>query len=62
MVDEVQKVNGFVYVIESPADMDILNGQSEGLVLCNALQLARIPFTYSLVTSREPFSSAFKSA
>lgn len=55
MSEEAQKVNGFVYVIESPADMDILNGQSEGLVLCNALQLARVPFTYSLVTSPRTF-------
>lgn len=48
-------VNGFVYVIESPSDVDLLDGRSEGRVLCQALKLAGIPHWYSLVTTPKTF-------
>ncbi|TXH72844.1 hypothetical protein [Thiobacillus sp.] len=41
----------FVYVIESPADADLLDGRTEGKSLCEAFQLADIPYSYSLVTT-----------
>lgn len=43
--------NGFVYVIESPSDKDLLDGRTEGRSLCEALRLAEIPHWYSLVTT-----------
>lgn len=41
----------FVYVIESPADTDLLDGRTEGKSLCEAFNLANIPHWYSLVTT-----------
>lgn len=51
-------VNGFVYVIESPADTDLLDGRSEGRALCEALRLAGIPHWYSLVTTPRTFEQS----
>jgi hypothetical protein len=53
-------VNGFVYVIESPSDVDLLDGRSEGRVLCQALKLAGIPHWYSLVTSPKTFEMSLQ--
>lgn len=49
---------GFVYVIESPADTDLLDGRTEGRSLCEALRLANIPHWYSLVTTPKTFEES----
>ncbi|MGO9567897.1 MAG: hypothetical protein ACLP5H_10180 [Desulfomonilaceae bacterium] len=49
---------GFVYIIESPADSDLLNGRTEGRLLCEALRLADIPHRYSLVTTPRTFEES----
>ncbi len=54
-------MQGFVYVIESPADMDLLDGRSEGRSLCEALRLASIPHWYSLVTTPKTFEESLGS-
>jgi hypothetical protein len=51
-------MNGFVYVIESPSSLDLLDGRTEGRALCQALSLAEIPYWYSLVTDRESLGQA----
>lgn len=51
-------VNAFVYVIESPSALDLLDGRTEGRLLCEALQLAGIPHWYSLAASRATFVEA----
>ncbi len=45
-------IKGFVYVIESPAPHDLLDGRTEGRVLTEALLLAGIPHWYSLASDR----------
>lgn len=50
--------SGFVYVIESPSDSDLLDGRTEGRSLCEALRLANIPHWYSLVTTPETFEES----
>ena len=45
-------MNGFVYVIESPAGRDLLDGRTEGRVLTEALRLASIPYWYSLASDK----------
>ena len=52
---------GFVYVIESPADTDLLDGRTEGRSLCEALRLANIPHWYSLVTTSKTFEDSLGS-
>lgn len=49
---------GFVYVIESPSDADLLDGRTEGRSLCEALKLAEIPHWYSLVTTSKTFEES----
>ena len=49
---------GFVYVIESPSDADLLDGRTEGRSLCEALRLAEIPRWYSLVTTSKTFEES----
>jgi len=46
-------IHAFVAAIESPASHDLLDGRSEGRALCEALELANIPHSYSLATDRE---------
>lgn len=48
----------FVYVIESPADGDLLDGRTEGRALCEALRLAEVPLWYSLVTTKRAFNES----
>ena len=50
--------SGFVYVIESPSDSDLLDGRTEGRSLCEALRLAEIPHWYSLVTTPATFADS----
>lgn len=50
--------NGFVYVIESPADTDLLDGRTEGRSLCEAMRLAGIPHWYSLATTSRSFEES----
>ena len=49
---------GFVYVIESPSAVDLLDGITEGRSLCEALRLSGIDHWYSLATNRETFSQS----
>lgn len=48
----------FVYIIESPADEDLLDGRTEGRALQEPMHIATIPNTYSLVTSRKTLDLA----
>lgn len=48
-------VNGFVFIIESPSEFDILDGRTEGRTLCEALRLAGTDAYYSLSVSKEMF-------
>lgn len=50
MDDENQ---GFIHIIESPSDIDLLEGTTEGKGLSEILSLAGIPFKYNLVTTKE---------
>lgn len=45
-------IKGFVYVIESTAPHDLLDGRTEGRVLIEALLMAGIPHWYSLASDR----------
>ena len=45
-------VNSFVQIIESPSDLDLLDGRTEGRCLWEALQIAGIFREYTLVTTR----------
>lgn len=49
---------GFVYIIESPSDSDLLDGRTEGRALCEALQIAEIPYYYNLVTTSATFTAS----
>jgi len=51
-------INAFVYVIESPAGRDLLDGRTEGRVLTETLRLAEIPHWYSLASDRAMLSEA----
>ena len=48
----------FVYIIESPSDEDLLDGRTEGRVLAEALDLAGIDYSYSLVTTEKSLEIA----
>ncbi|NEP10906.1 MAG: hypothetical protein F6K14_11960 [Symploca sp. SIO2C1] len=50
--------SGFVHIIESPSAHDLLDGRTEGRVLCEILNLAKIPYFYSLATTLETFNTA----
>lgn len=52
------KMNGFVYIIESPSNRDLLDERTEGRVLREALKLANIDSRYSLATNLEMFKEA----
>lgn len=52
------ELNGFVYIIESPAAGDLLDGRTEGRVLSESLRIAEIPHWYSLAANREMFVEA----
>lgn len=49
---------GFVYVIEAPSDIDLIDGRTEGRALCEALRLAEIPHWYSLTTTMRAFDES----
>lgn len=49
---------GFVHIIESPSADDLLDGRTEGRILSEILDLAGIPYCYSLVTNLETFDRA----
>ncbi|HEY9596692.1 MAG TPA: hypothetical protein V6D33_03370, partial [Cyanophyceae cyanobacterium] len=48
----------FVYIIESPSNVDLLHGRQEGCVLSEALRLANIPHWYSLTSDRTMLDEA----
>jgi hypothetical protein len=45
--------SGFVHIIESPSDSDLLHGWTEGRTLCEALNIANIPYFYNLAATRK---------
>jgi hypothetical protein len=49
---------GFVHIIESPNDFDLLDGRTEGRMLWEAMQLSKIPCCYNLAVSRKVFDFA----
>ncbi|MFZ6875368.1 hypothetical protein ACO0LF_25155 [Undibacterium sp. Di27W] len=53
--------NGFVHIIESPNDKDLLTGRTEGKTLCEALSLSGVPHCYNLVTTPETLVDALQS-
>jgi hypothetical protein len=50
--------SGFVHIIESPSANNLLDGCTEGNALSEILNLARIPYCYSLATNLETFNAA----
>ena len=54
------KPKAFVYVIESPSDIDLLDGRTEGRSLCEALKLAEIPHAYTLITTKNALKVSLK--
>jgi hypothetical protein len=46
-------IHGFVYIIESPSDVDLVDGKTEGRTLCEQLKLSEIPHAYGLATTRK---------
>ena len=48
----------FVHIIESPSPADLLNGLTEGRMLCNFLEIARIPCLYNLAVDLTQFNEA----
>lgn len=48
-----------VYIIESPADIDLFENRTEGKALSNILRISEIPYEYLLVTSKRTFGQAF---
>jgi hypothetical protein len=51
----------FVYIIESPSPIDLFKGRTEGRTLSEALNLAGIPYYYSLVTNLKTWRMALGS-
>jgi len=58
MTQTNSRFNAFVYIIESPGDSDLLDGQNEGQALTATLNLCKIPSTYSLVCNKKTFIEA----
>lgn len=50
--------SGFVHIVESPSAQDLLDGRTEGRSLSEALQLARIPFSYSQAVNIRTFEES----
>jgi hypothetical protein len=48
----------YVYMVESPSSRDLLEGNLEGRVLCQALSLTGIDSTYSIVADTPTFREA----
>jgi hypothetical protein len=51
-------VNGFVFILESPSDEDLLDERMEGKALSTAFNLASIPHAYNLVTTKKALIKA----
>ena len=51
-------INGFVFILESPSDEDLLEERMEGKALSTAFNLASIPHTYNLVATKKAFTTA----
>ena len=47
--------NRFVYIVESPSDVDMLDGRAEGRLLTEALSLTGIKSVYKMAVSKETF-------
>lgn len=52
------KATGFVFIIESPSEDDLLDGRTEGRSLVEALKLSGIDGWYSLISSKSTFYKA----
>jgi hypothetical protein len=51
-------INGFVFILESPSDEDLLDDRMEGKALSTAFNLASIPHSYNLVTTKKSLTKA----
>ncbi len=51
-------MKGFVHIIESPSDADLLDGRTEGKALGEALALAEISYCYNLVSTTQSLTTA----
>ena len=48
----------YVHIVESPSPADLHNGITEGRALCSMLDIAKIPYSYSLVVDLDQFKIA----
>ena len=48
----------YVHIVESPSPADLLDGRTEGRVLCSFLDVAGIPYLYNLAVDANQFSVA----
>ena len=48
----------YVHIVESPSPDELLNGITEGKALCSFLDIAEIPYSYSLVVDLDHFKKA----
>ena len=48
----------YVHIIESPSPENLLDGYTEGRMLCSFLELAQIPCVYNLAVDRTQFTEA----
>lgn len=48
----------YVYIVESPSPAELHDGATEGRVLCSFLDIAGIPYSYSLAVDLEQFRIA----
>jgi hypothetical protein len=58
LVKSQKMINAFVHIIESPSDKDLLDGRMEGKALSKAFDLANIPYSYNLVTTKTTLQEA----
>jgi hypothetical protein len=56
MTDE--STSFFVHIVESPSPSDLLDGFTEGRMLCSFLELAQIPCIYNLAVDRTQFNES----
>ena len=57
----VEKSNWFfVYIIESPSEIDMYHNRTEGLLLQQAINLHNIPCLYKIAISKAAFEASFQ--
>ena len=51
----------YVHIVESPSPTNLLDGYTEGRMLCSFLELAQIPCVYNLAVDRTQFNESMTS-